>query len=53
MPLTDEQRAQVFQAIGQASLCWTKAEDAGVFLSELACKVGLELIAAIEGWSEE
>lgn len=52
MQLSEEQRAKVFQSLGQASMCWTEVQNAGVFMSELAIKTGEELIGEIESWNE-
>ena len=40
-------REQVFMALGHASMCWSEIPR-GVFDSEQACKVGNELMKAIE-----
>lgn len=42
-------REKVFQAIGAASSCWDNLSGAGVFESELAAKVGEELMKDIIG----
>lgn len=49
----------VFQALGAASVCWEHIEDAGIFESTRAKKIGEDLIEALQymfdsglGWEE-
>lgn len=37
----------IFQALGAASVCWEKIEDAGIFQSEHAQEIGKALLAHI------
>lgn len=37
----------ILEALGEASVCWTKPEGAGTFLSERAIAVGRELLAKL------
>lgn len=46
--LTEEQRTAVFEAIGEASMCW-EPRPAGVFDSEHAERVGTRLVQILEG----
>ena len=48
MQLSDEAKARVYQAVGQAAMCWTDVGNASVFMTELALKVGDELINVLE-----
>ena len=44
----------VFQALGAASVCWENIDKAGVFKSERARDIGMELlewIDAHQGWA--
>lgn len=45
-------RELVMQAIGEASVCWSNLEGAGVFDSSRASNVGERLIAALQGTKE-
>lgn len=53
MALNPDQRSQVFQALGQASSCWTDLPEAGIFMSDLCVKIGDELVSLIEEWIED
>jgi hypothetical protein len=39
--------AKVFTAIGEASMCWGNVDKAGVFQSDLASKIGKDLVEFI------
>jgi hypothetical protein len=45
-------REIVFQALGQASMCWDE-RPTGIFDSRQAVKVGDDLVAAIEGYYKQ
>ncbi len=42
-----EKRAMIFEALGEASACWTNLDSAGAFLSDKASRVGEELCARL------
>jgi hypothetical protein len=48
----DELETLVFEALGQASMCWSETPK-GVFDSEQAKKIGENLIAAIKAREEK
>ncbi len=41
-------RTAVFQALGAASICWEHVEEAGVFDSDLALKIGNGLLKFLD-----
>ncbi len=45
--MTDNLRTLIFQAIGEASMCWEFPEKAGIFQSEQAEQIGLRLLGEI------
>ena len=47
MKLTDEQKTTIFQALGEASMCWSKIPK-GIFDSNNAERIGDKLIKDLE-----
>lgn len=45
--MTDNLRTLIFEALGEASMCWEFPEKAGVFQSERAEEIGLRLLKEI------
>ena len=41
-------RTLIFQAIGEASMCWEYPENAGIFQTERAEKIGLDLMRNLQ-----
>lgn len=48
MKLTDNQRGQIYQAIGQASMCWSPLPGKQVFDSKQAKDIAERLIKELE-----
>lgn len=45
--MTDSLRTLIFEALGEASMCWEFPEKAGIFQSERAEQIGNKLLCEI------
>jgi hypothetical protein len=50
--VSDELEAMVFEALGEASMCWETVEAAGTFQSEKCSEIGDRLVARIRDLNE-